>query len=68
VDLPNKEVRLEWWVDATTYLPYRISAGISSKSVMVSDITWLPRTPQALSHFDLTVPSGYRRVGKPIFN
>jgi hypothetical protein len=68
VDLPNKEFRLEWWVDATTYLPYRISSGTSSKSMMVSNITWLPRTPQALSHFDLTVPSGYRRLDKPIFN
>ncbi|WP_163511893.1 hypothetical protein [Fodinicola acaciae] len=55
------------WVDAGSYLPVRIAGNGDAKIRFVgADLDWLPRTAANLANLDPAIPSGFRRVDRPI--
>ncbi len=60
LSMPGGQLDIELWVDADSYLPLRVTdrAGIVTFAIRYE---WLPRTPQALAHIELTVPAGFRQ-------
>jgi len=54
----GRGIAVDIWVDAATYLPVRITV-VSPDLSMVSRYTWLARTPENLTPFDLKAPTGF---------
>jgi hypothetical protein len=53
-------------VNATTYLPVRLSwsAGNGSRRTTVrTDLQWLPPTPAHLAKLTIPIPPGFHRIG-----
>jgi hypothetical protein len=46
------------WVDAETYLPYRLTSDASGSRYTYL-YRWLPRTPENLATLDLPIPAGF---------
>ncbi|MFG2038454.1 hypothetical protein [Dactylosporangium sp. NPDC048998] len=53
------------WVDAETYLPYRVTSAKGGRSATI-DYEWLPRTPENLAPLDLRPPTGFTHRDRPI--
>ncbi|HEV2781196.1 MAG TPA: hypothetical protein VGX25_17580 [Actinophytocola sp.] len=69
---PNREYRIDMWVDSRTYLPVREIAAKSSGGTgdqefpsahaVTTTYDWLPRTPDNLARLVLTPPAGFERL------
>lgn len=54
----GRGIAIDIWVDAATYLPVRIAI-VSPDMSVTSQYTWLPRTAENLTPFDLKAPAGF---------
>src|SRR5207248_1251977 len=54
----GRGIAIDIWVDAATYLPVRIAI-VSPDLSVTTRYTWLPRTPENLTAFDLKPPAGF---------
>jgi hypothetical protein len=54
----GRGIAIDIWVDVATYLPVRIAI-VSPDISVTSRYAWLPRTPQNLTPFALTPPTGF---------
>jgi hypothetical protein len=50
-----------YWVNATTYLPFRFTATYSG-AVHQTDLQWLPPTAANLAKLNVTIPAGFTQV------
>lgn len=55
---------LTYWVNTTTYLPFRFTSA-SSGPLFRMDLQWLPSTPANLAKVSVSVPAGFTRVPPP---
>ena len=58
--IPARTIRVDTWVDASTYVPVRTEAGFGDTPSQTSE-TWLPRTPANVAKTRLVIPAGFRR-------
>jgi hypothetical protein len=57
-----------FWLNASTYLPVRLLwQGPSVREKIRIDLRWLAVTPGNLTHLNVTVPAGFRRVTPSAF-
>jgi hypothetical protein len=59
--LPLPSIQIEWWVNATTYVPLRND----NTGIPPIIFTWLPRTTSNLAKTRLVVPAGFRHLVQP---
>lgn len=62
---PGMRASLDLWVDAQTFLPYRVTSGKGGQT-STTDYEWLPRTPENLATLDLRPPAGFAHRERPI--
>lgn len=65
LSVTNGTYRAQWWVDPSSYLPYRIMISTGAGGDTILNIEWLPRTKENLAHLDLKVPPGFTRISGP---
>jgi hypothetical protein len=58
-------IRLDLWVDAESYLPYR-SITVKTGRSWTTDYGWLPRTDTNLAALDLAPPAGFTHRDEPV--
>jgi hypothetical protein len=59
----NGDAALTYWVNATTYLPFRFTAKASGTFQM--NLRWLPPTAANLAQLNVPVPAGFTQVPPP---
>jgi len=59
----NGDAALTYWVNATTYLPFRFTAKAGGTFQMT--LQWLPPTAANLAKFNLPIPAGFTQVPPP---
>ncbi len=59
----NGVAALTYWVNATTYLPFRFTAKASGTFQM--NLQWLPPTAANLAKFNVPIPAGFTQVPPP---
>lgn len=55
---------LTYWVNATTYLPFRFTAAGSGPTLQMN-LRWLPPTAANLTQLNVPIPAGFTRVTPP---
>jgi hypothetical protein len=56
---------LTYWVNATTYLPFRFTSASGGTSVFQMNLQWLPPTAANLARVNVAVPAGFTQVPPP---
>jgi hypothetical protein len=51
-----------YWVNATTYLPFRFTSSFNARHSVQEDLRWLPPTAANLAMLNVTVPAGFTQV------
>jgi hypothetical protein len=59
----NGDAALTYWVNATTYLPFRFTA--KSIGTFQMNIQWLPPTAANLAKLNVPIPAGFTQVSPP---
>jgi hypothetical protein len=59
----NGDAALTYWVNATTYLPFRFTA--KSIGTFQMNIQWLPPTAANLAKLNVPIPAGFTQVPPP---
>jgi hypothetical protein len=54
-----------YWVNATTYLPFRFTSTFRSGHVFQENLQWLPPTAANLATLNVPVPAGFTQVPPP---
>jgi len=55
---------LTYWVNATTYLPFRFTATSSGPAFQMR-LRWLPPTTANLARLNVPIPAGFTQVPPP---
>ncbi len=61
----NGDAALTYWVNATTYLPFRFTARDSGTAVFQLNLQWLPPTAANLAKLNVPIPAGFTQVLPP---
>lgn len=61
----NGDAALTYWVNTTTYLPFRFTARDSGTSVFQMNLQWLPPTAANLAKLNVPIPAGFTQVPPP---
>ncbi|HTZ30414.1 MAG TPA: hypothetical protein VMC83_40865 [Streptosporangiaceae bacterium] len=61
----NDDADLTYWVNATTYLPFRFTAANGGTSVFRMKLQWLPPTAANLAKLNVPIPAGFTQVSPP---
>jgi hypothetical protein len=56
---------LTYWVNATTYLPFRFTSTFSGGHALQENLQWLPPTAANLAKTNLPIPAGFTQVPPP---
>lgn len=56
---------LTYWVNTTTYLPFRFTSANGGTSVFQMNLRWLPPTPANLAKVNVPIPAGFTQVPPP---
>jgi hypothetical protein len=61
----NGDAALTYWVNATTYLPFRFTAKASGTPAFQMSLRWLPPTAANLAKLNVPIPAGFTQVPPP---
>jgi hypothetical protein len=56
---------LTYWVNSTTYLPFRFTAQQSGSPAFQMNLQWLPPTAANLAKLNVPIPAGFTQVAPP---
>ena len=51
-----------YWVNATTYLPFRFTSSFNASHSVQEDLQWLPPTAASLAMLNVAIPAGFTQV------
>jgi hypothetical protein len=58
----DSHVAVTYWVNATTYVPFRFTLAASGGLALRENLQWLPPTPANLARVNVPIPAGFTQV------
>lgn len=58
----DSHVAVTYWVNATTYVPFRFTLAASGGLALRENLQWLPPTPANLAKVNVPIPAGFTQV------